>query len=95
MQFGRRNAFQTALIIFFPEKKNKKEYVCHPYLKYSDLLVTQNTLIFYLALPRQYFVLKMLSPLNVCYILSSTLQTRFIMEESNMNPDQTAPREAV
>ena len=35
--------------IFFPEKKIIKKYVCLPYLKFYTP-VTQNTLIFYLAL---------------------------------------------
>ena len=52
MHFERRNAFQNALnYIFYQEKIIiKKNYVCLPYLKLSDLL-PETYLFFYLALP--------------------------------------------
>ena len=44
--------FKMHKIIFFPEKKNKKKYMCLPYLKFSvPLPVNPEThLYFYLAL---------------------------------------------
>ena len=51
MHFERRNVvFKMHKIIFFPEKKNKKKYVCLPYIKFSYQL--QETHLFFFILPK-------------------------------------------
>ena len=45
--------------------------------------------------PANIFVLKMLSAEYVCCIYSNAFYTILIMEATNMDPDQTAPKGAV